>query len=329
LTGEPVRSVDSVDLDRYVGEWFEVARFTDRFQHQCVSDVRATYTQSADGRIAVINRCRTEDGGTTEARGVARVTDHRTIAKLKVRFASAVLSFLPFAWGDYWILELASDLCSAKNHAASGSSGILDGDRRESVWPQPDVPVNVVTSQSCHGRSWRLGNPRTEACVRATPIVMRYPLGQELPQMPFIERNDVVETLSTRPWPSPPRRNRTPVSRGRGSAQTCATSATMKVPRQDRPPHVPSDNARRYGDAELQQQFRGNPFLTPGLIRSRHGGNQVLQVLRNPGTARAPSGELHVSGESHQSKVISAGFRGFFGCGGSQPLIPPGLYIVA
>ena len=57
---------------------------------------------------------------------------------------------------------------------------------------------NVVTSRSCHGQSWRLGNPRTEARVRATPIVMRYPLGQDLPQMPFIERNDVVETLSTR-----------------------------------------------------------------------------------------------------------------------------------
>ena len=109
VTGEPVRTVDSVDLDRYVGEWFEVARFPNRFQHQCVSDVRATYTQSPDGRIAVINRCRTEDGATTEARGVARVTDHRTSAKLKVRFAPAVLSFLPFVWGDYWILGLASD----------------------------------------------------------------------------------------------------------------------------------------------------------------------------------------------------------------------------
>jgi hypothetical protein len=53
---------------------------------------------------------------------------------------------------------------------------------------------NVVTSQPCHGQGWRLWNPRTEAFVRATPIVMRYPLGQDLPQMPFIERNDVVET---------------------------------------------------------------------------------------------------------------------------------------
>jgi apolipoprotein D and lipocalin family protein len=109
LTREPVRTVDAVDLNRYVGEWFEVARFPNRFQRQCVSDVRASYTQRADGRIDVINRCRTEDGSITEAHGAARVTDDRTFAKLKVRFAPAVLSFLPFVWGDYWILGLASD----------------------------------------------------------------------------------------------------------------------------------------------------------------------------------------------------------------------------
>ena len=105
----PVRTVDAVDLNRYVGEWFEVARFPNRFQRQCVSDVRATYTQRPDGRIDVINQCRTEGGSITEAHGVARVTDDRTFAQLKVRFAPAVLSFLPFVWGDYWILGLASD----------------------------------------------------------------------------------------------------------------------------------------------------------------------------------------------------------------------------
>ena len=101
--------MDAVDLNRYVGEWFEVARFPNRFQSRCVSDVRASYTQRPDGRLEVINRCRTEDGSITEAHGVARVTDDRTFAKLKVRFAPAVLSFLPFVWGDYWILGLASD----------------------------------------------------------------------------------------------------------------------------------------------------------------------------------------------------------------------------
>ena len=108
-TREPVRTVDAVDLSRYVGEWFEVARFPNRFQRQCVSDVRASYTQRRDSRIDVINRCRTEDGSITEARGVARVTDDRTFAQLKVRFAPAALSFLPFVWGDYWVLGLASD----------------------------------------------------------------------------------------------------------------------------------------------------------------------------------------------------------------------------
>jgi lipocalin/ligand-binding SRPBCC domain-containing protein len=104
----PVRTVESVDLQRYVGDWYEVARFPNRFQRRCVSDVRARYVVRSDGRLDVLNQCRTADG-TIEARGVARVVDTRTSAKLKVRFAPAPLSFLPFVWGDYWILGLAAD----------------------------------------------------------------------------------------------------------------------------------------------------------------------------------------------------------------------------
>ena len=104
----PVRTVPSVDLERYRGDWFEIARFPNRFQRQCVGDVRASYARRPDGRIDVVNRCRTADG-VTEARGVARVVDEQTFAKLKVRFAPAWLSFLPVVWGDYWIIGLASD----------------------------------------------------------------------------------------------------------------------------------------------------------------------------------------------------------------------------
>ena len=105
----PVRIVDAVDLDRYVGDWFEVARLPNRFQRDCAGDVRARYTRRADGRLDVLNRCRTADGSLTEAHGVARVVDPRTSARLKVRFAPAVLSFLPMVWGDYWVLGLAGD----------------------------------------------------------------------------------------------------------------------------------------------------------------------------------------------------------------------------
>ena len=103
----PVRTVPSVDLDRYVGDWFEIARFPNRFQRRCVGEVTASYARRSDGRLDVINRCRT-DGESIAARGVVRGVDE-TGARLKVRFAPAVLSFLPFVWGDYWILGLAGD----------------------------------------------------------------------------------------------------------------------------------------------------------------------------------------------------------------------------
>jgi apolipoprotein D and lipocalin family protein len=107
-TRAPVRTVRSVDLERYAGQWFEIARFPNRFQRQCAGDVRASYARRPDGRIDVVNRCRTADGE-TEARGVARIVDEQTFAKLKVRFAPAWLSWLPAVWGDYWIIGLAPD----------------------------------------------------------------------------------------------------------------------------------------------------------------------------------------------------------------------------
>ena len=105
----PVRTVERVDLQRYLGEWFEIARFPNRFQRTCAGDVRATYARRPDGRIDVINRCRTAQGAMQEVQGVARVVDLNTSAKLKVRFAPGFLSFLPFVWGDYWVIGLAGD----------------------------------------------------------------------------------------------------------------------------------------------------------------------------------------------------------------------------
>lgn len=107
-TAGPVRTVPFVDLNRYAGDWFEIARFPNRFQRQCLGDVRASYSRRADGRLDVVNRCRTDEGR-SEARGIARVVDDRTFARLKVRFAPAWLSFVPAVWGDYWIIGLAED----------------------------------------------------------------------------------------------------------------------------------------------------------------------------------------------------------------------------
>ena len=104
---EPLQTVGNVDLARYAGQWHEVARYPNRFQQQCVSDTTATYALRDDGKVSVVNRCRTRDGY-DEVNGVARRVDGRT-DRLQVSFLPAALRWLPFGWGDYWVIELAPD----------------------------------------------------------------------------------------------------------------------------------------------------------------------------------------------------------------------------
>ncbi len=103
----PLVTVSSVELERYTGRWYEIAKIPNTFQRQCVSDTTANYFRVADGTITVVNRCRLRDGQFDEARAVARVTDPRSNAKLEVSFFS-LLGWRP-VWGDYWILALGSD----------------------------------------------------------------------------------------------------------------------------------------------------------------------------------------------------------------------------
>ena len=102
-------TVGSVDLDRYQGKWYEIARYPNRFQKKCVGNTTATYTIKKEGIVEVINECRKENGKTDRAKGKAKVVDKETNAKLKVRFAPSWLSFLPFVWGDYWIIDLENE----------------------------------------------------------------------------------------------------------------------------------------------------------------------------------------------------------------------------
>ena len=104
-----MRTVAFVDLERYAGTWYEIAKLPNRFQKSCVGDVTAEYRVRDDGRLDVTNRCTTADGDEKQASGVARIVDEKTRSKLEVRFAPAFLSFLPMVWGDYWILDLAAD----------------------------------------------------------------------------------------------------------------------------------------------------------------------------------------------------------------------------
>lgn len=104
-----LRTIPSLDVARYMGTWYEIAKYPNWFQNKCTGGARADYSLMGDGRVKVVNRCRIAGGGLSEAIGVARQVGTSTSPKLEVRFAPAWLSFLPFVWGDYWVIELDDD----------------------------------------------------------------------------------------------------------------------------------------------------------------------------------------------------------------------------
>lgn len=101
------QTVSNVDLKRYTGVWYEIAKIPNSFQDHCIEGTKAEYYLKEDGTIKVINSCIDEDGVVDDAEGVARVVDKKTNSKLEVSFFS-ILGWRP-VWGDYWILGLGEN----------------------------------------------------------------------------------------------------------------------------------------------------------------------------------------------------------------------------
>lgn len=109
-------TVNSVDINKYLGQWYEIARFEHFFEKGC-KNVTANYSLFDDGDIKVVNRCtKIDTNEKKEANGIAYATDS-TNSKLKVSF------FRPF-YGDYWIISLDENY----EHALVGSPN------REYLW---------------------------------------------------------------------------------------------------------------------------------------------------------------------------------------------------
>lgn len=97
---EPAKAVE---LQRYLGRWYELARYDNRFERGC-EGVTAEYSLRPDGMIKVLNTCRQDapDGEARSAEGRAKLVEGAGGAKLKVAF------FGPF-FADYWVLDRADD----------------------------------------------------------------------------------------------------------------------------------------------------------------------------------------------------------------------------
>ena len=134
---DELKVVQHVDLNRYVGTWYEIALIPVWFQRDCAGETTAEYTLAEGGEISVINRCCTKEGTVKEAKGRAWVVDKKSPGKLKVSFVS-VFGLWLFG-GKYWIIDLDPDY----QYAVIGNPG------RKIGWilsRTPQLPQDVLNS---------------------------------------------------------------------------------------------------------------------------------------------------------------------------------------
>lgn len=149
--------VASLDLQRYSGQWHEIARLPMFFQRKCASDTTATYTPRTDGNITVRNACRTKAGDMDISEGVARPVDGAPGA-LEVRFAPGWLSWLPMVWADYWVVDLDPDYQWA----------VVGGPSRKYMWVLSRTPtMSAALLEQIKGRAATRGYDLRELVVAA------------------------------------------------------------------------------------------------------------------------------------------------------------------
>lgn len=113
VTAGEMKVVESVDLQRYLGKWYEIATIPQRFQIGCTC-VTAEYSLNPNGTIKVVNSCR-KDGKPKQIIGRAKTVPGANNAKLRVSF------FRPF-WGDYWVVALDTGYLWAVVSNSEGST---------------------------------------------------------------------------------------------------------------------------------------------------------------------------------------------------------------
>lgn len=102
------QAVEKVNLEKYTGQWYEIAHLPMFYQRHCASNTKAQYTLNPDNTMTVFNSCRKADGKLMSATGVA-YSQNSGNSELKVSFLPKGLRWIPFTKGDYWVLRLDPD----------------------------------------------------------------------------------------------------------------------------------------------------------------------------------------------------------------------------
>jgi len=138
----PLAALPTLNIPAYMGAWYQVAWYPNRFQKQCVADTSATYRRIPEG-VEVTNRCRNAEGKIESVVGLARPAgseirgDVLQPAQLEVSFLPTWLRWLPI-WGSYWVIQLADD----------GRYAVVSEPKREYLWVLSRTPSLAPADES-------------------------------------------------------------------------------------------------------------------------------------------------------------------------------------
>ncbi len=153
-------TVASVDLSRYAGRWYEIARLPMWFQRHCAAS-QAIYSIRQDGVVGVQNKCVTDTGGVEQAKGVAMVVDPKTNARLAVQFDNWFARLFGSSRdGNYWILDLDVEYRTA----------IVGTPDRQFLWILSRTPhLDEVAYRGLLERAQQLGYPVSDLIIARRP----------------------------------------------------------------------------------------------------------------------------------------------------------------
>jgi apolipoprotein D and lipocalin family protein len=169
---QDVKPVPQLDLDRYLGVWYEIAAIPQYFQRNCVRDVQATYAKAENALIEVRNECTTESGEKQGASGRARMTDPAITSKLEVTFVRLFGDWRFWIGGDYWVIGLDEDYrWAVVGHPSRKYAWVLSRTRTQDAtqWAR----IDGALTQNGYDRCTLLISPQTEGDMRKRPLCER------------------------------------------------------------------------------------------------------------------------------------------------------------
>jgi apolipoprotein D and lipocalin family protein len=140
IEASPLATVAHVNLNQYMGTWYEIAKLPNRFEKKCQFLTTAQYQMLDNGDVSVVNECHSinkEKIHKISSKGIAWVVNKDVTSKLKVSFVPFLQSLHLFG-GDYWILDLADDY----------SYSIVGTEDRQYLWilyRSPQIPANLYS----------------------------------------------------------------------------------------------------------------------------------------------------------------------------------------